>query len=124
MGTEAVIYVLDDDAAVREGLGRLMKAAGFEVRSCASEDELVSSADASVPGCVLFDLSAALGAPGSLSHRLEDRGIHMPLIALTGAGASEMQGNARAKGADFLFSKPVDARALLDAIGWVMGDAR
>ena len=40
-----VVYVVDDDAGVREGLGRLMRSAGYEVKPCASVDQLLSGID-------------------------------------------------------------------------------
>ena len=106
------IYVLDDDAGVREALGRLMRASGFQVRTCASEEELVAAADPDRPGCVLFDLGVALSEP--LAAR-----VAMPLIALTGGFEDEAETEARRRGADFLLHKPADARALMDAIRWV-----
>ena len=112
MNDEALtIYVLDDDAGVRVALGRLMRASGFRVCTCASEEELVAAADPDRPGCVLFDLrmplSEALGR------------VRLPLIALTGGFEEGAEADARRRGAAFLLHKPADARALVDAIRWV-----
>lgn len=115
--TALVVYVLDDDAAVREALARLMRATGFEVRACGSEEELLVAADLQRPGCVLFDLRMTLSTP--LAGRLRGLGVKMPLIALTGDLDDAAAPDARRQGADFLFHKPVDARALVDAIRWV-----
>lgn len=112
-----VVYVLDGDAAVREALGRLMGAEGYEVRTCATEADLVRSADILRPGCVLFDLRMPLSAP--LAPRLTALGIRMPLIALTLDTKERAEADARRQGAAFLLHKPVDARALVDAIRWV-----
>ena len=113
MNDEALtIYVLDDDAGVREALGRLMRASGFRVCTCASEEEFVAAADPDRPGCVLFDLSM------HLSESLATR-VRLPLIALTGRFEEGAEADARRRGAAFLLHKPADARALIDAIRWV-----
>ena len=112
-----MVYVLDGDSGVREALGRLMRAVGYEVRTCATEEELVRTADILRPGCVLFDLHMPLSAP--LAPRLTGLGLRMPLIALTFDTKEKAEADARRQGAAFLLHKPVDARALVDAIRWV-----
>lgn len=116
-----VVYVVDEDPDVRDGLCLLMRSAGFKVRSCASGDELVDMPGISVPGCVLFGLSAAGTSSVPLADRLGERGLDLPLIALTAREGRESDREARAAGARFLMRKPVDDRALLDAIHWVVG---
>ena len=120
---DSIIYVLEDDAGVREGLGRLLRSEGVEVRGCASIDELLDQAEPERTGCVLFDLSVTRSKPRPLRDCLAARGIDFPLIALTGSDGCAAATNARAAGASLLFRKPVDARALLDAVNWFLASA-
>ncbi len=117
-----VVYVVDEDASVREGLGLLMRSAGFKVRTCASGDELVDMPGISAPGCVLYGLASGDTAGAPLADRLRDLGVDLPLIALSAREGREPDRAARAAGARLLLRKPVDDRALLDAIHWVVGE--
>jgi FixJ family two-component response regulator len=114
-----VVYVVDDDAGVREGLGRLVRTAGYDVRPCATVDQFLSGVDVRSAGCVLLDLSLDRRGQAPLAWRLVERGLPMPVIALTGDEREAAGRQARACGARFLLRKPVDGRALLDAIEWV-----
>ena len=113
-----VVYVVDDDAGVRDALVRLVHSAGHDVRSSPTLED-ISAIATGRPGCVLFDLSA--GSPGtrSAAAHLRERGIELPMIALTGDDGEASDRAARRAGAVMLFRKPVDGRALLDAIQWL-----
>ncbi len=115
------VYVVEDDASVRDGLDRLMRSAGYRVRPFASAEELVASLEPGSRGCILLDL-AVRGPDGrSLPERLRDRGVEMPCIALCADPGEAADAQARALGADLLLRMPVDDRALLDSIRWVVG---
>ena len=114
-----VVYVVDDDVGVREGLGRLMRSAGFRFESCESVEDLLSRPGRPPAGCVLLDLSAGRISARSVAARLRAKGLPLPMIALTGDERDGAVAAARAMGAKLLFRKPVDGRALLDAIEWV-----
>ena len=118
MDRELTVYVVDDDLGVREGLGRLLRAEGLRVRLCSSVDELMSDHPAA-PGCVLVDLSAHRKQPSGLAEQLRARGAGIPVIALTGDEREDVAREAFAAGASLFFRKPVDGRALIDAIKWV-----
>jgi FixJ family two-component response regulator len=119
-----VVFVVDDDVAVRDGLSLLMRSAGFQVRSCGTEEELLALSSDATAGCVLMDMSVPAGPGAPLGTRLRERGVHLPLIALTAGAEDAADRCARAAGAQFLLRKPVDDRALLDAISWVSGGMR
>lgn len=121
-GSPFVVYVVDEDASVRDGLSLLMRSAGFKVRSCACADELVALPGISAPGCVLYGLAEGGEGGQPLAGRLRERGLDLPLIALTARDGRAPDREARAAGAQLLLRKPVDDRALLDAIHWVVGE--
>jgi FixJ family two-component response regulator len=116
-----MIYVVEADPSVRDGLDRLMRSAGFAVRSFASSDAMLAGLDTLRPGCVLLDLAADAPGERSLVQRLRERGVEMPLVALSSEAGEANDRKARASGCCFLLRKPVDDRALLDAIDWALG---
>jgi FixJ family two-component response regulator len=118
MNRELTVYVVDDDPGVREGLGRLLRAAGLRVRLCADVEEVIAHR-APDGGCALVDLSAQRQEPRGLAERLRAAGQDIPVIALTGSEREDVAREAFAAGASLFFRKPVDGRALLDAIEWV-----
>ena|SRR5437867_9732993 len=52
----ALIYVVDDDVSVREGLESLLRSAGFTVQTFSSAQEFLASARADVPSCLVLDV--------------------------------------------------------------------
>lgn len=119
-GAARVVYVVDEDASVREGLSRLMDAWGFDVAPCASISEFVHRADGDRNACVLLDLSAVRRCEPSLRVVVRAIANLLPVIALADNDASATRRHARDVGARSCFRKPVDACALLDAIEWSM----
>jgi FixJ family two-component response regulator len=116
-----MIYVVEADPSVRDGLDRLMRSAGFAVQSFPSTTAMLEELDETRPGCVLLDLAAQAPDERSLAQRLRDRGVDMPSIALSVEAGETIDRKARAAGCCFLLRKPVDDRALLDAIDWAFG---
>ena len=116
-----MIYVVEADPSVRDGLDRLMRSAGFAVQSFPSATALLEELDGTRPGCVLLDLAAQAPDERSLAQRLRERGAEMPSIALSAESGEASDRKARASGCCFLLRMPVDDRALLDAIDWAFG---
>ena len=119
-GAARTVYVVDEDAAGREGLSRLMDAWGFDVAPCASISEFVHRADGDRNACVLLDLSAVRKCEPALRVIVRAIASLVPVIALADSGAAASWRHARDVGARSCFRKPVDASALLDAIEWAM----
>jgi two-component system response regulator FixJ len=113
-----VIYIVDDDRAVRESLSRLMQAVGFETRVFDTPERLLAEVQRGASGCILLDMSAP-EASRRFRDRLREKGIDMPVIALSVDDSEMTRLRARRLGAQHLLRKPVDDQALLDAINWV-----
>jgi FixJ family two-component response regulator len=111
------IHVVDDDSAVRRAITRLLSVADYEVHPHESAEAFLAEPPADVPGCVILDV-ALPGQDGvALQQVLAERGIHLPVIFLTGHADVPLTVNAMKQGAlDFLV-KPVDVDVLLAAIG-------
>jgi FixJ family two-component response regulator len=115
-----VVYIIDADASVRQGLARLVDSAGLEARPCDSTAAFFQHRPSGRGACALLDISALLlGEPGQ-SAKLRAAAQSMPIIALSADDDPATRQMARAMGARAFFRKPVDAAALLDSIDWVM----
>jgi FixJ family two-component response regulator len=118
--TAGVVYIVDPDASVRQGLARLVDAAGLEARLCDSADAFEREPRGDRRACALVDVSDLVrGEPAPWS-RLRAAAQTIPVIALSAADDAATRRMARELGAQAFFRKPVDAAALLDSIDWVM----
>jgi FixJ family two-component response regulator len=110
------IFLVDDDAAVRKALSRVLRQAGWTVETFASAEAFLARPDRSRRGCLVLDVSMP-GLDGlALQRRLAAEGDGLPVVFLTGHGDIAMSVQAiKAGAADFL-TKPVDSEALLRAV--------
>jgi FixJ family two-component response regulator len=115
-GEEPLVLIVDDDAAVREGLSELVASAGLRAASFASTRELLDADVMDVPGCLILDVRMP-GASGlDLQHHLSRNGNPKPIIFLTGHGDIPMTVQAMKGGAVDFLTKPVRDQTLLDAV--------
>lgn len=117
-GAQVVVYIVDDDASVREALSRLADAAGFDSRPCDSMEDFLRPLPDAHAACGVLDMSSPLACDPALWRRLRDRAGAMPVIALSARNDPVTLRRARELGARAFFRKPVDAAALLDSIDW------
>ena len=98
-----VVFVVDDDAAVRKGLVRLLKSAGYHAQPFASADEFLAGWQKNpAPGCVLLDLMLP-GMDGLQLQRALQRSPHtIPIIFITGQATSASVSAMKAGAVDFL----------------------
>ena len=113
-----MIYIVDDDDSVRKGLSRLMLSAGFEVKTFANAERFLEEVREGPRACILLDMTMPRLTGVQVQKRLKDRGIQLPVIAVSARDDEETRQAARDLGANFFFRKPVDDQALLDAIVW------
>lgn len=112
----APVYIVDDDEAVRRGLEQLLLAAGFEAHSFASAESFLSSSAGTEGGCIVLDI-AMPGMNGlDLNAVLHERGVHLPVIFLTGHGDVPTTVRAMKDGALEFLEKPVAGETLLRAV--------
>jgi FixJ family two-component response regulator len=119
-----VIYIVDDDASVRKGLSRLMRAAGFEPKVFETPEAFMREVGENSCGCVLLDITMPRITGLQVQACLKQKGIDLPVIAVSARDDEETRRIARAQGAQFFLRKPMDDQALLDAIAWVSGSSR
>ena len=119
MNTELtpVVFVIDDDASMRQAIGRLLGAVGIDVQSFSSAQEFLSGALADALGCVVLDVRLPGLSGLDLQKEMIARGIHYPIIFVTGHGDIPMSVQAMKAGAVEFLTKPFRDQDLLDAIG-------
>jgi len=115
------VYVVDDDAAVRRSLKRLLSTAGFAVETFGSADALLARGAPCGAACLVLDVRMPGMTGPQLFERMSECGLAMPVVFLTGYGDVPTGIRAMKGGAvDFLL-KPVDGEALLRAVRDAIG---
>ncbi|MSP50646.1 MAG: response regulator [Alphaproteobacteria bacterium] len=115
-----VIYVVDDDEAVRDSLQALLESKGFATAAYASAEAFLEAYRPGPADCALFDLRMA-GMDGiSLLERLRADGRRLPVILITGHGDVPAAVRAMQAGASDFIEKPYASEALLASIARVL----
>jgi len=114
-----VVYIVDTDEAVCEGLSRLVDSAGLEPEPCTSMDVFLRHTPGAHVACALVDVSSPRQHEPALRSRVRAMAAMVPVIALSARDDPETRRLARELGAQAFFHLPVDAAALLDSIDWV-----
>jgi len=117
----ALIYVVDDDPSVRNGLDNLLRSAGFTVETFSSAQEFLASPRADVPSCLLLDVQLPGLSGLDLQQELAKGGEQIPIIFITGHGDIPTSVRAMKAGALEFLTKPVNDEDLLDAIRQAIG---
>ena len=111
----STVFVVDDDVSVRESLELLIRSAGWRPETFASAQEFLSHPRATVPCCLVLDLSLP-GLNGlDLQQHLAER-TEMPIIFITGHGDIPTSVRAMKAGAVEFLTKPWNDDLLLHAI--------
>jgi len=113
---QSLVCVVDDDAAVRDALKRLIRSVGLDVELFESAQEFLRWRRRSVPTCVVLDIRLPGISGLDLQRELEALGIRIPLIFITGHGDIPMSVRAMKAGAVEFLTKPFRDQDLLDAI--------
>ncbi len=114
--TRPIIAVIDDDAAVRAALGRLLLSMGLSVDAYASAEEFLTNADPAEFDCLLLDVQLRGMSGLELSIYLAATHIDVPIILLT-ANADLVARHARAaRLASTVLLKPMDVAELSAAL--------
>lgn len=111
-----IVFVVDDDDAVRVGLERLLRSAGYQALTFSSAAAFLDTAPVDVEACLILDINMP-GLNGlDLQEALAVRNWDIPIVFLTSAG--DIPGSVRAMkhGAVDFLTKPVDDSVLFSAI--------
>jgi FixJ family two-component response regulator len=111
---QPIVFVIDDDATVREALRRLLRSAGLEVKVVNSASEFLQSELPDVASCLILDIRRLSGLDFQVD--LAAAGIHIPIIVITGHGDIPMSVRAMKAGAIDFLTKPFRDQDILDAV--------
>jgi len=117
---KTLIYVVDDDASVRQALKMLLISANMEVRTFKQAEDLLKSEFQEEKVCLIADIKMKGLGGLELQQQLAKRGVKVPIIFLTADESNEIRQRAKQAGAAGFFRKPVDDQALLDTIQWAL----
>src|SRR5262245_22737185 len=114
--TDVTVFVVDDDASIRESLKNLIRSVGLQVELFASAQEFLRSNHPDLPGCLVLDVRMPGLSGLDLQRRTTEAGLEIPIIFITGHGDIPMSVRAMKAGAVEFLTKPYRDQDLLDAI--------
>ncbi len=112
----ALVFVVDDDAAVRDSLRRLLMSVGFKVEVFPSARAFLEARRPDMPGCLVLDVRLPGLSGLDLQRELAATDTELPIVFLTGHGDIPMSVRAMKAGAVEFLTKPFREQELLDAI--------
>jgi FixJ family two-component response regulator len=113
---DSIVFVVEDDAAVREALSSLMRSAGLRVELFSSAPEFLRAKMPDAPACLVLDVRLPGLSGMDLQHELASANNPIPIIFITGHGDIPMSVRAMKAGAAEFLTKPFRDEDLLDAI--------
>jgi two-component system, LuxR family, response regulator FixJ len=125
MSTDAPwVYVVDDDEAVRDSLGMLLKSVGLSCEEYASAADFLDAYDPGRHSCLVADIRMPGLSGLELQQRLNERHAEIPVIFITGHGDVPMAVNAMKAGAVDFIQKPFRDQDLIDRIHTALAQDR
>jgi FixJ family two-component response regulator len=123
MAPEPRVYVVDDDLIVLRAIDRLLRSSGFAVQTFASPKAFLGRLPYAGPACLVLDLRMPELDGLDVQDRIAVEAIPIPIVFFSGSSDVSTTAQAMRRGAlDFLV-KPVDDRALVDAVSRALGAA-
>jgi len=116
------VFLVDDDEAVRDSLGLLMKSVALQSQSFASADEFLANYDPDCPGCLVLDIRMPGMSGMELQQKLIEMRAILPIIFITGHGDIPMAVEAMQRGAVDFIPKPFRDHELLNRINKALDD--
>jgi FixJ family two-component response regulator len=113
---ESTVFVVDDDEAVRDSLGMLMRSIGLPAEGYVSAVEFLEAYDPDRPGCLVLDVRMPGLSGIDLQERLAAMHSILPVIFVTAHGDVPMAVHAMQAGAVDFMQKPFNEQALLDRV--------
>jgi FixJ family two-component response regulator len=119
-----VVFVVDDDASIRDALTSLIRSVGLSVETFGSARGFLTRQPTDAPGCLVLDVRLPGLSGLDLQRELAAAQITMPIIFITGHGDIPMTVQAMKAGAVEFLTKPFRDQELLDAIAQAIGRDR
>jgi FixJ family two-component response regulator len=113
---DPIVFVIDDDRMIRDGLQSLIRSVGLRVETFASAQDFLGAKRPDTAACLVLDVRMPGLSGLDLQLKLRDDGIPIPVIFITGHGDIPMSVRAMKEGAHEFLTKPVRGQDLLDAV--------
>jgi len=113
---QPIVFVVDDDASVREAIASLVRSVRLDVHTFGSAQEFLDAEPPERPACLVLDVRLPGSSGLDLQRELRARGIGIPIVFLTAYGDVPMSVRAMKEGAIEFLIKPFRDQDLLDAI--------
>jgi two-component system response regulator FixJ len=111
-----LVHLVDDDASVRRSVGFMLKTSGYQVQTYESGLDLLKRSMDLNPGCILLDIRMP-GMDGlEVQQALQDNGVALPVVIMTGHGDVGLAVKAMKAGAVDFIEKPFEKDALLASL--------
>lgn len=111
-----LIHLVDDDEAIRHSASFMLRHAGFRVKTYVDGVAFLEQADQAEKGCILLDVQMPKMDGLQVQQALNERGVAMPVIVLTGHGDVAVAVRAMKAGAVDFVEKPYAKQTLVDAL--------
>ncbi|MEQ1595607.1 MAG: response regulator [Casimicrobium sp.] len=111
-----LIHLIDDDAAVRDGLALLISTVGLRVQTWAAPEAFMREFDRASVGAIVLDVRMPGVSGLTVLETLVREGVDQPIIMLTGHGTVDMCRRAFKSGAAEFLEKPIDDERLLETL--------
>jgi FixJ family two-component response regulator len=112
-----VVYIIDDDVAIRDSLSSLLRSTGLDTKTFAKAQEFLATLEADGPSCLLLDVRLRGPSGFIVQSELHRRAPDMPVIFITGHGDISMSVQAMKAGAFDFLTKPFRDQDLVDVVG-------
>jgi len=121
---QSIVYVVDDDVALRDALSSLFRSVGLHVELFGSAPEFLAKKRTDSPSCLVLDIRLPGVSGLDFQAQLAKTDIAMPIIFMTGHGDVPMSVRAMKAGAIDFLSKPFRDQDMLDAVFSALETAR
>jgi FixJ family two-component response regulator len=113
---QPIVFIIDDDISVREGISDLLRSVGLDVQAFASTQEFMNSKRPDAPGCIILDVRLPRRSGLDFQQTLGQLGIRLPVIFISAHGNIPITVRAMKSGAMEFLTKPINEQELLDAV--------
>jgi FixJ family two-component response regulator len=120
MTDTATVFVVDDDASIRDALGSLFRSVGLHAQLFASANDFLATPKTDAPACLILDVRMPGLSGLDCQRQLVEAGFHIPIIFMTGHGDVPMSVRAMKDGAFEFLTKPFRDQDLLDAVQYAI----
>lgn len=121
---DAIVFVVDDDATLRDAIGRLLRSVDLQCELFSSSEEFLQKERGDALSCLILDVRLPGKSGLDFQRELTEKRIHIPIVFLTAYGDIAMSVSAMKAGAVDFLTKPFRDQDLLDAINVALARAR